>query len=208
MKLKNDWSFAYTLFYLCMLFTASASISAFYMPYELIRELTKNEPLQVNTIGVTFKDLAVDLYNTEEISEEVSIGGKFQTKARIQVGDSFPFWLILCYRLYDILAILFMTFAAFQIYFILWNIAEKKPFEIKNPYRVKLVGWVLLGYCLIGDSFLYISRYYLNELNTNVISFYKTSFNEYSWIIAIMILVFGKLYQEAVQIHEEQKLTV
>ena len=208
MKLKNDWTFAHTLFYLCMLFTASASISAFYMPYELIRELSKDEPLQVNTIGVTFKDLAIDLNNTEEIPEEVSIGGKFQTKAKIQVGYSFPFWLILCYRLNDIFAILFMTFAAFQAYFIIWNIAEKKPFEIKNPFRVKLVGWVLLGYCLIGDSFLYFSKFYFNELNTNAISFYKTSFSEYSWIIAILILVFGKLYQEAVQIHEEQMLTV
>jgi hypothetical protein len=88
--------------------------------------------------------------------------------------------------------------------------AGGQPFHPHNPRRLNLLGWIIFCATLLGSLYQYLaSRWALSTVEVTSLTLSPHGEFHEGWIVCgLLVLVLAAIWKEAVQIAEEQSLTV
>lgn len=110
----------------------------------------------------------------------------------------------------SLLGLITIVYIAVEIIRVLYSVLRTRLFEKRNLHRISRIGWLLLILEILFGSirwwqlkslcgFISLENYHVNFLNI---------FNDYGIIMAIIILLMNELLRIAVNMKEEQDLTI
>lgn len=93
---------------------------------------------------------------------------------------------------------------------ILGEAARGQPFHPLNPRRFSLLGWIILCAALLGSLCQYLaSRWALSKVEVTSLTLSPLVDFHAGWIVCgLLVLLLAAIWNDAVQIAEEQSLTV
>lgn len=207
--LKNDWSLAYFIYYVCWLgywgivltvVVQTVTVSA------MVNDGTQyihDVPVQLQLEQFSdFRDFKLDKAN-------INIPEKTTARIGIEVTESniFAFLYYNGLKLYRA-AILFIIL--FVLAKMMKNVAENNPFDSNNPFYLYIIGWTLITSSVINIGISFLPLPILTHLALPE-GFKVTSLDMFGnnfLILGIFVIVLGYVFKEGARIHEEQKLTV
>jgi len=212
MKLKNDWTLGHFLYYI-----------SWFMIFGLISQfITIHIPNLTGSNSITsIKNIdALVMINTEDLGIEnriyrddggyLYLGSSFHTNPMI-ISDSEEalsgYYIILLTRLLKFLALYIFYYTLNRI---LRSVIDNNPFDIKNSWRLYVMGISVLSLSFIHFLQSVLFSHYFNEnMITEKITF-ETSFmgGQGSLTFGLAIVLLGYVFKEASRVYEEQKLTI
>lgn len=210
MKLRNDWTPAYLLYYL------SAFIKTLILLLIILKSIQVGLMFGMNShsiedIPVHLKLEDFDAYKDVEIENiQIKIPSRTTAIVDIKLDSNSQIGTILFYNgflLYK--GVLFFSLLFFGTKFFK-NIAEKNPFASQNANYLFIISGILFAFSFLNFCFSKIPVPFLNDsVFPDNLTFLSLVFpDNYLIIGGLTSLVFGYVFKEASRIYEEQKLTV
>lgn len=211
MKLKNDWSWAHFLLnisrlsYGIMIVIGIRTVIFPIFTQSFFDEIYATDMLVSMDYEIPGETYSSD-YEFAKIHLNRPLSGNIIVRTNETTDAGFIVYIFSIHALQVIIGLLFFHFLTPM----LKNVAEHDPFNMKNPKYLYRIGWLLVG-AGIAKGAIYFSPIPFQEKLLLPAGFAIRGFLLYGdnlILLGIFSFVLGYVFQEAVRIHEEQKLTV